>query len=179
MVRLTLPNPAQQDEKYLANLERLVTSRRLHIAVLAPAFLQTLGAVLLALVVHVGFITTGSDVNFLVSLLWYFALFMILRMLWKVTEWHLDHITITSNRLMKVSGILKREVKAVQLSKITDITYTRDLAGRIFGYGEFDVESSGQDQALKKIHYIPKPDRLYLTLVDMIFGEGPKPAGDD
>ncbi|HMA46233.1 MAG TPA: hypothetical protein VKP11_03365, partial [Frankiaceae bacterium] len=52
----------------------------------------------------------------------------------------------------------------------------RDLAGRLLGYGTFIVESAGQEQALRQIDYLPRPDRLYLTLCDMMFGGAPTPA---
>jgi hypothetical protein len=65
------------------------------------------------------------------------------------------------------------------LTNVTDLTYKRDPLGRLLGYGEFVVESAGQDQALSNIKYLPRPDRLYLTLVDMMFGGAPAPRNDD
>jgi membrane protein YdbS with pleckstrin-like domain len=184
MVRITLPtlpDPALRDTKYLASQERLVMMVRLHWAVLLKVFAQTVGAIILALVVNILLATHGGGDGgggFITSILWYFALFMILRMLWRVTDWHFDHLMITDKRLLKVSGILKREVKTMPLGKITDMSYNRDPLGRVLGYGEFVVESAGQDQALSRIKYLPRPDRLYLTLCDMTFGGAPSPAGD-
>ncbi len=151
---------------------------RMHWAILLPVFLQTLGSIVLA--VLVAFLLKGLDSGGFVSALpWWFALFMILRMLWKVTEWHFDHLMITDKRLLKVSGILLRKVKSVQLAKVTDLTYTRDPMGRLLGYGEFLVESAGQDQALSNIPFLPRPDNLYRTMCDMMFGGAPAPSGSD
>ncbi len=177
MVRITLPtlpDPALRDTKYLASQERLVMMVRLHWAVLLKVFLQTIGTIIVALVVQFAPVDTGP----IRLILWWIALFMILRMLWKVTDWHFDHLMITDKRLLKVSGIFFREVRTMPLGKITDMTYNRDPLGRILGYGEFVVESAGQDQALSRIKYLPRPDRLYLTLCDMTFGGAPSPAGD-
>ncbi|WP_462202797.1 PH domain-containing protein [Frankia sp. CcWB3] len=179
MVRLQLPDPAQRDTKYLASQERLVMMVRSHWAVLLPVFLQTIGAVLLALVANILLASQDVDAGIITTLLWYFALFMILRMLWGVVDWQFEHLMITDKRLLKVSGIFFRKVQTMPLSKITDLTYNRDPLGRLLGYGEFVVESAGQDQALSKIKFLPRPDRLYLTLVDMTFGGAPAPAGDD
>ncbi|KPM55229.1 hypothetical protein CcI49_08385 [Frankia sp. CcI49] len=179
MPRLQLPDPALRDTKYLASQERLVMMVRLHWAIMLPIFGQTLGAVLLALVANIILATQGIETGPITTVLWYFALFMILRMLWKIADWHFDHLMITDKRLLKVSGIVFRKVQTMPLSKITDLTYNRDPLGRVLGYGEFVVESAGQDQALSKISFLPRPDRLYLTLVDMTFGGGPSPAGDD
>jgi membrane protein YdbS with pleckstrin-like domain len=178
-VRLQVPDPALRDTKYLASQERLVMMVRLHWAVLLRVLLETAGAVVLALGVNILFAAQGIDAGLITTLLWYFALFMILRMLWKLADWHFDHLMITNKRLLKVSGIIIRKVQTMPLSKITDLTYNRDPIGRVLGYGEFVVESAGQDQALSRIPYVPRPDRLYQTLIDMTLGGSPSPAGDD
>jgi len=152
---------------------------RQHWAIMLRVIGETLGAVLLALIVNIVFAAQGIDGDLVVTLLWYFALFMILRLLWRIADWHFDHLMITDKRLIKVSGIIFRKVLTMPLSKITDLTYNRDPLGRMLGYGEFVVESAGQDQALSRISYLPRPDKLYLTLVDMTFGGGPSPAGED
>jgi len=178
VVRLRLPDPANRDLKYLASQERLVSMVRLHWAVLLRVGAETVGAIALALAVNI-FLAVRGGGTFVTTLLWYFALFMILRALWRITDWHMDHLMITDKRLLKVSGVFVRKAQTMPLSKITDMTYTRDPLGRVLGYGEFKVESAGQDQALNKLPYIPKPDQLYITLLDMTFGGGPKPAEDD
>jgi hypothetical protein len=56
----------------------------------------------------------------------------------------------------------------------------------MLGFGEFIVESAGQDQALRVIDHIPYPEQLYLEVCEMLFGSsddqgsssGPD-AGDD
>jgi membrane protein YdbS with pleckstrin-like domain len=175
VVRIRIPDPTARDDKYLAARERLVVMVRLHWAVLLPVFLQTLGAILVAILLSV-FV---PKLGFLNTILWWFVFFMILRLIWMVTDWHFDHIMITDKRLLKVSGIFFRKVQTMPLSKVTDLTYNRDPLGRILGYGEFVVESAGQDQALSKIQFLPRPDRLYLTMCDMMFGGAPAPSGGD
>ncbi len=178
MVRIRIPDPTARDDKYLAARERLVVKVRMHWAILLPVFLQTLasivGVILLAILLN------GLDVGGYVSALpWWFALFMIFRMLWKVADWHFEHLMVTDKRLLKVSGIFFRKVQTMPLEKVTDLTYNRDPMGRLLGYGEFIVESAGQDQALSKIQFLPRPDRLYLTMCDMMFGGAPAPSGSD
>lgn len=152
---------------------------KLHWAVLLKVGAQTVGALALALAVNIFFAARGIDADLITTLLWYFALFMILRALWYIVGWHMDHLMITDKRLLKVSGIFVRKVKTMPLGKITDLSYHRDPLGRVLGYGEFVVESAGQDQALRNLPYIPRPDQLYITLLDMTFGGGPKPADED
>ena len=63
------------------------------------------------------------------------------------------------------------------LNKVTDMSFQRTFFGRLFGYGEFIIESAGQDQALRNIPYIPYPEQRYLAVCDLLFpGED---EGDD
>jgi uncharacterized membrane protein YdbT with pleckstrin-like domain len=177
-VRIRLPDPAARDEqKYFASRERLVMMVRPHWAQLLPKFLQTLAVFIVVLLFEA--VAGGSDSGGASSIPWWIALAAILRLLWYVIDWHVDHIMITDKRIMKVSGIFVRKVQAMPLTKVTDFTYSRDPTGRLLGYGEFIVESAGQDQALRTIKFLPKPDRLYQTMCDMTFGGAPSPAGDD
>ena len=58
------------------------------------------------------------------------------------------------------------------LRKVTDMTYERSVLGRLLGYGEFIMESAGQDQALSRVPYLPRPDSLYLEVSQLLFGRG-------
>ena len=59
------------------------------------------------------------------------------------------------------------------LGKVTDMSFQRSLLGRMLGYGEFILESAGQDQALATVQYIPYPETLYLEVCSMLFpGKG-------
>jgi hypothetical protein len=43
----------------------------------------------------------------------------------------------------------------MQLTKVTDMTFQRSPIGRLLGFGEFILESAGQDQALTNLGYLP------------------------
>jgi hypothetical protein len=55
------------------------------------------------------------------------------------------------------------------LTKVTDMSFQRSSFGRILGYGEFIVESAGQDQALSHVDHLPYPEQLYLEVCGLIF----------
>jgi hypothetical protein len=55
------------------------------------------------------------------------------------------------------------------LTKVTDMSFQRSSVGRILGYGEFIVESAGQDQALSHVDHLPYPEQLYLEVCGLIF----------
>ena len=64
------------------------------------------------------------------------------------------------------------------LVKVTDMSFQRSATGRLFGYGEFILESAGQDQALRNVPFVPYPEQLYLEVCGLIF-PSKKDEGDD
>ena len=87
----------------------------------------------------------------------------------KVFEWSVTYFVVTSQRFVLATGILTRKVNMMPLAKVTDMTFQRSAMGRILGYGEFILESAGQDQALTNVDYLPYPEQLYLEVCGLIF----------
>ncbi len=48
-------------------------------------------------------------------------------------------------------GVFTRRVAMMPLMKVTDMSYNRSVLGRLVGYGEFVLESAGQEQALRTV----------------------------
>jgi hypothetical protein len=59
------------------------------------------------------------------------------------------------------------------------MSFRRSFPGRLLGYGEFIVESAGQDQALRNVEFIPYPEQLYLLICGMLFPSSAPDAEDD
>jgi uncharacterized membrane protein YdbT with pleckstrin-like domain len=92
----------------------------------------------------------------------------------QVWTWLEDYFVVTSQRLLLTTGLVNRTVNMMPLTKVTDMSFKRSAWGRILGYGEFVVESAGQDQALRRIRNLPYPEQLYLEVCGLIF----KDSGD-
>jgi len=153
--------------RYLLPHERQVISVHQHPAVLiGPIFLAFLG---LAIAGWLTTIARGNTIALVVIwLLWGILLF---RLVWKVIDWSLNYFVITSERLLLAQGFILRRVDMMPLVKVTDMSFRRDLRGQLLGYGEFVVESAGQDQALRNVNYLPYPEQLYLEVCGLVFKE--------
>ncbi len=84
-------------------------------------------------------------------------------------QWHHERFIVTDRRVLLVYGLLTQRIGVMPLSKVTDLTYERSLAGRLLGYGAFVVESAGQHQAFSRIDFLPYPDRLYHDVSMLLF----------
>ena len=157
--------------KHLLPHERQVITVRFHPAVLIRPVAEVLGGLALAGLLS----TTVAHGNGIVMLvIWIAWLVLVARLLIKIYEWLEDYFVVTSQRLLLATGILTRTVNMMPLSKVTDMSFRRSTLGRILGYGEFVVESAGQDQALRRVDHLPYPEQLYLEVCGLIF----KDSGD-
>ena len=76
---------------------------------------------------------------------------------------------VTSQRMLLDAGLITRKVNMMPLTKVTDMSFQRSAMGQLLGYGEFIVESAGQDQALSNVRSLPYPEQLYLEVCGLIF----------
>jgi uncharacterized membrane protein YdbT with pleckstrin-like domain len=88
---------------------------------------------------------------------------------WKILDWWFDRFILTNKRVMVVSGIITKKVAMMPLLRVTDMKYEQPFWGRLLGYGHFELESAGQDQALRNIRNLPNPNELYLQIVEEMY----------
>ena len=138
--------------------------------------IQALGGLLLAGVLSAT-VLHGNEA--LTAIVWIAWVVLFGRMIWKAINWAVDFFVVTSHRILLTSGVLTRKVAMMPLTKVTDMSFRRSFGGRMLGYGEFVVESAGQDQALRNIDHIPYPEQLYLLICGMIFPSSADAADDD
>jgi uncharacterized membrane protein YdbT with pleckstrin-like domain len=168
--------PASVSKYLLPNEQQVITVRR-HPAVLIGPSLLALAGLLAAAVLSATILHSYGVLAVVVWLAW-LALFV--RLIWKAINWAVDFFVVTSHRILLTSGVLTRKVAMMPLTKVTDMSFQRSFAGRMLGYGEFIVESAGQDQALRTIDHIPYPEQLYLEVCGMLFGsDEPEAAAED
>lgn len=152
--------------KYLLPREVQVATVRQHPAVLIPSSLAALGGLAL-----VGFLTATIASGLMAVIFWIAWAVLLLRLIWKILNWAVDYFVVTSQRLLYVTGFLTRKAAMMPMNKVTDMSFQRSFPGRIMGYGEFIIESAGQNQALDRVRFIPYPEQLYLLVCGMLFKE--------
>jgi uncharacterized membrane protein YdbT with pleckstrin-like domain len=152
--------------KYLLPHERQVITVRQHPAVLIRRIVEALVGLALA-----GFLsnTVSHGNNIVILVIWALWAVLLVRLIMKVFEWSVNYFVVTSQRMLLASGIVTRKVNMMPLAKVTDMSFQRSTLGRILGYGQFILESAGQDQALRIVDYLPYPEQLYLEVCGLIF----------
>jgi uncharacterized membrane protein YdbT with pleckstrin-like domain len=152
--------------KYLLPHERQVITVRQHPAVLIRRIVEALIGLAVA-----GFLSdrVASGNSLIILVIWAAWAVLLVRLIAKVFEWSVNYFVVTSQRMMLASGIITRKVNMIPLTKVTDMSFQRSTLGRLLGYGQFILESAGQDQALRIVDYLPYPEQLYLEVCGLIF----------
>ncbi len=153
-------------DRYVLNGERVVIATRRHWGMLLePVATTSAGALVVAWIV----VRAGPAVGDGVLLLWWLWLILAARLVWKVLEWRNEWFVATDKRLLLLYGLITHKVAMMPLTKVTDMNYGRSIVGRFMGYGQFLLESAGQDQALRQIDWVSRPDATYRLLCDTLF----------
>lgn len=154
-------------DRYVLTGERVVVATRHHWGMLLEPVATTLAGLLVVvwLVAQVG--PTAGDGVLVLGLLW---LLLAARLTWKVFEWRNEWFVATDKRLLLLYGLITHKVAMMPLTKVTDMNYGRSPVGRVLGYGQFLLESAGQDQALRQIDWVSQPEATYRQICDTLFG---------
>ncbi|MGX5697117.1 PH domain-containing protein [Agromyces soli] len=96
------------------------------------------------------------------------ALALLLHGFWRFVGLRMDRFVITNMRVFRVHGILSQRIATMPLSRILDISVHVPFIGRILGYGHFVFESAAQDQGLREIRFVGRPDERGLTIQRVI-----------
>jgi uncharacterized membrane protein YdbT with pleckstrin-like domain len=154
--------------RYLLPHERQVVSVHQHPAVLSGRIFFVLVGFVAAVWLS---ISVAPDNGTALLIIWFLWGLLLVWLAVKVVDWSLNYFVVTSQRLLLAQGFIVRKVNMMPLAKVTDMSFQRTAVGQILGYGEFIVESAGQDQALRNVRFLPHPEQLYLEVCALIFKE--------
>jgi len=140
--------------RYLLDDERIVIAMHQHWGKVAEPVATTL-----ATLVPVVWLDTAMPLHARVvaNLAWWAWFAVVGRMTWRLLQWRHDWFVATDRRLILTYGMLTHKVAMMPLMKVTDMSYSRSPMGRLLGYGRFLMESAGQEQALRKVNWVPPP----------------------
>lgn len=98
---------------------------------------------------------------------------------WLALTDHMDRFVVTNQRVFRVWGVLARKRATMPIQRILDITVEKPLLGRVLGYGHLVFESAAQEQGLRDIRYVGRPDqrdRIIQGVVQRSGLRGPRPV---
>jgi hypothetical protein len=100
------------------------------------------------------------------------SLGLVVHATWKALAAHVDRFVVTNMRVFRLHGVLNRKMATVPLIRILDITVNKPLIGRLLGFGHFVFESAAQEQGLREIRYVGRPDDRDLAIQRVVQRSG-------
>jgi uncharacterized membrane protein YdbT with pleckstrin-like domain len=91
---------------------------------------------------------------------------------WGTARERKDRFVITNMRVFRLHGVLSQRLATMPLHRILDITVVKPLHGRILGFGHFVFESAAQEQGLRDIRYVGRPDERDLAIQRVVQRSG-------
>jgi len=162
--------------RYVLPDERVLLAARRHWAKLSEPVLTTV-----AVLVGCGWLTAELEPTLgeRALVVWWLAAAAAVRLAWSLLLWRVEWFVATDKRMLLLTGLVTHQVGMMPLLKVTDMRYSRSVLGQLLGYGQFLLESAGQDQALRQIDWVARPDETYRDLCALIFtpnGPGTRPV---
>lgn len=105
------------------------------------------------------------------------SLLLLVHALWRILAVQMDRFVVTNMRVFRVHGILSQHIATMPIARILDISVHVPVVGRVFGYGHFIFESAAQDQGLREIRFVGRPDERGLTIQRVIQRSGLRGGG--
>jgi membrane protein YdbS with pleckstrin-like domain len=91
---------------------------------------------------------------------------------WRALRERSDRFVITNMRVFRVKGVFTRSLATMPLGRILDITVYKPFHGRLLGFGHFVFESAAQEQGLREIRYVGRPDERDLAIQRVVQRSG-------
>ncbi len=83
----------------------------------------------------------------------------------KFGQWGLTVYIITNQRIIHVSGLIRRRYASIPLQMVTDISFTQSIFERMFNFGVVHIHSANEQSAFRELRWFHNPKRFYDELM--------------
>ena len=167
LLSMLLPTPDQIVRSYLTTDERIILVDQPSTSafiVEASKELILIGIVVLITVAWVGAggSTTVAAIGFI--LLDLLLIYLIIK---RMRFWYTRYV-LTDFRVIRSWGIVNRQMAWIPWAKVTDISMTQSLLGRLLGYATVRIESANEASGFKEIKDLRQPHRFHRVIGEMV-----------
>ncbi len=96
----------------------------------------------------------GAGTYFLLA-----VVFSVIVCVYKYFAWHNNIWVVTNKRVVDEWGVLTTNCKESPIDKINNVTFTKSIFGRIFGYGSVKIQTAAEMGDTIEV-YVEEPDKL-------------------
>ena len=93
------------------------------------------------------------------------ALISFVRMFWDYLVWTNDEFIITNERVIKLQGVVNKELDDSSLEKVNDVEMRQTAFGRMLGYGTIRIVT-GNESGANTFNYLGNPNEFKRAMLD-------------
>lgn len=88
--------------------------------------------------------------------------------------WRAEVILLTRTRVIRVRGVPETTTSesSLRLDRISGAVLEQSVPGKLLNFGSIEIEAPGQHPDVRILKVIARPQRFYLQLRRVVFGEG-------
>jgi len=171
LTRIARRKAASKRHNFLGSREQILLETRQHPMAILGAFGEAMGLLVPAALVAWG-LTGLSFVPMtivqVIRLVLAFGMACVAaRFLWRVLEWEYERVIVTNQKVLHIHGVLSRRIASTPLTKVSELTVSQPLIGRMLAFGSLVVDvPGGREQALHGLRYLPDPPHIYTLITD-------------
>ncbi|MGH9112945.1 MAG: PH domain-containing protein, partial [Acidimicrobiales bacterium] len=174
--RTYLPLPDEIVEDHLGHGERMIHSDHPSFRAFVIEHVLLVIALFVVVGLFVGVVLNGSLMAMILTLV-LLSVVMLVLVLRRLSERYTSYV-ITNVRIMRIAGVVTRQVHSIPWMRVTDLSFDQKWMGRLFGYATLHIESANEDSGLRDLAGISNPIRFNQYLVDMVVAkQGPIAPG--
>ena len=148
----------------LGEKEHIILVTRQHWLVLIGEIL-TESILTIAMVVLITLIWVLWLPNPLVVLGYVLLLLPLISLLRDFLIWHNHKYTVTSRRVIQISGVLSKNVTDSSLEKVNDVKMDQSVWGRLLGFGDIEILTASE-LGVNKFSFLENPIRFKTAMLN-------------
>jgi hypothetical protein len=88
--------------------------------------------------------------------------------------WRAEAVLLTRTRLIRVRGVPETTTSesSLRLDRISGAVLEQSVPGKLLNYGMIEIEAPGSHPDVRLLKMIARPQRFYLQVRRVVFGEG-------
>jgi hypothetical protein len=93
---------------------------------------------------------------------------IILMLVWRRLQYFYVRYVLTDFRVMRTWGVFSRHMAWMPWSKVTDVSISQSLPGRVLGYASVRIESANEASGFKVIKDLRDPHRFHRYIAEIV-----------
>jgi uncharacterized membrane protein YdbT with pleckstrin-like domain len=154
-----------EDKDLLPGETALLHVNRHPLVLVGEVLVPTL--VVLAICIALVLVNLGGSLRWFLVLALLLGLFVYLDIRYII--WRSITYTITDQRILQRRGVLGKYTRSVGIARVQDVSTSQSIFGRLFSYGNVEIESAGRDGA-ELFTYVPAPEHFRNILFEQLHG---------